>query len=64
MNTNKLLMGLALSAAAVVVGLYVNKTFFTESSSDSGSGSGSGMSTGTGMTDPADPMMFRGKRRR
>tara|TARA_R110000764_G_scaffold2278_1_gene9713 strand:+ start:1363 stop:1551 length:189 start_codon:yes stop_codon:yes gene_type:complete len=62
MNTNKLLMGLALSAAAVVVGLYVDKTFFTESSS--GSGSGSGMSTGTGMTDPADPMMFRGKRRR
>jgi len=61
MNTNKLLMGLALSAAAVVVGLYVNKTFFTESSSGSGSGSGSG------MTDPnagADPMMFRGKRRR
>ncbi len=59
MNTNKLLMGLALSAAAVVVGLYVNKTFFTESSSGSGSGSG--------MTDPnagTDPMMFRGKRRR
>lgn len=59
MNTNKLLMGLALSAAAVVVGLYVNKTFFTESSSGSGGGSG--------MTDPnagADPMMFRGKRRR
>lgn len=58
MNTNKLLMGLALSAAAVVVGLYVNKTFFTES--DSGSGGGS-------KTDPnagADPMMFRGKRRR
>ncbi len=57
MNTNKLLMGLALSAAAVVVGLYVNKTFFTESSSGSGSGS----------TDPnagTDPMMFRGKRRR
>lgn len=59
MNTNKLLMGLALSAAAVVVGLYVNKTFFTESSSDSGSGSGT--------TDPnagTDSMMFRGKRRR
>ena len=57
MKTNKLLMGLALSAAAVVVGLYVNKTFFTESSSGSGSGS----------TDPnagTDPMMFRGKRRR
>ena len=51
---NKALMGFAISAVAVVAGLYLYDYI-----KESGNGSGSGSTT----TPPADPMMFIGRRR-